>query len=282
MSSLFFRILQHLLPRGAAFGRARAAASSWTVGDGSTVGSSLYVGGLTNKGPTLWRFLQGIANGGLDDVRAFLDLVLLDVFPDTTRQLAEWEAQYGLEPAADDATRRLNLAAEWAATGGQSPGYIQGVLQAAGFNVYVYDWFASGPPYSARNPFNYTTQPLIGGVQCIIESSSSVFECEGFASDGSPLADQAQCDAFLANDPHYLVNVDLTLRPPPMIPDSATPDGPAWRRFMYVGGPTFPAAPLPANGDWATVPLSRRDEFQRLLMKLRPTHLWVCTLVNYV
>jgi uncharacterized protein DUF2313 len=237
--SVHFRAFQHLVPRGLA----------WRL----PVGRSLR------------KLFEGLAPA-FGRERDFADDILNDLFPATTRQLAEWEAQYGLEPAESDseATRRLALAAEWAATGGQSPGYIEGVLQAAGFDVYVHEWWSSGPPYVARDPNDYTDLPLIGSVQCTPDGESDQPQC---TADNEP--DQPQCDAFLVNDPHYFVNLDLTPRAPPPIPDD--PD--VWPYFLYIGGETFP--------DLAVVPIARKASLERLIQKLKPAQNWIVTLITY-
>jgi hypothetical protein len=242
MSALFFRIFQHLLPRGAA----------WKVTIAKTLRSFFL--GLSEQ--------PAVAKGYIDDV-------YFDLFPATTRELNEWEKQFGLEltdmtSAPAVVAGRLALAAEWAATGGQSPSYIQGVLQTAGFDVYVHDWWSSGPPYVARDPRDYTDLPLIGLYQCTGDAFryTSQPQCSG-------LPTQPQCNAFLANDPHYLVNKDLTRRAPPPVPDDDT----KWPYFLYVGGETFP--------DHAIVDITRRAEFERLILKLRPLELWIVTLIDY-
>ncbi len=80
---------------------------------------------------TLRSFFEGLA-GAPADARNFVDLVFEDAFPATARDpngaLSEWEKQFGLTPSSSalEVTRRLALAAEWAATGGQSPSYLQG------------------------------------------------------------------------------------------------------------------------------------------------------------
>jgi hypothetical protein len=248
---LFFRQIQHLFPRGHAW--------------------------RTTIDKTLRRFFLGLSQQP-QETRDFIDKVYLDLFPGTARSstdisipagersgaLEEWEKQFGLFPAdiANFTARRAALAAEWQAAGGQSPDYIQGILQAAGFNVFVHEWWSSGPPYVARDPRSYTTHPLIGLYQCTADGEPSQPEC-------SALGTQPQCNGFLANDPGYLVNLDLTQRPPPNVPDDST----KWPYFMYVGGETFPTR--------ATVDITRRAEFERLLLKLRPTHLWIVTLVDY-
>lgn len=237
---LFLRIFQHLLPD----------AEAWRL----TIAKQLR------------KFFEGLAGTPTDAV-TFVDEVYGDIFPKTTRELNEWERQYGL-PLTDMTSApavtagRLALAAEWAATGGQSPSYIQGVLQAAGFPVYVHEWWSSGPPYVARDPRNYITQPLIGLYQCHGDAFQYTTQPQC-----SALGSQPQCNGFLANDTHYLVNLDLTRRPPPRVPDD--PD--TWPYFMYVGGETFP--------DVAIVPSERRAEFERLILKLRPTQNWIVELI---
>lgn len=242
---LFFRVFQHLLPRSQA----------WRI----TIAK------------TLRKFFEGLS-AAPEDVRDFVDGVYGDLFPATARSrdedggsgaLEEWEAQFGLVPSelSNFDARRAAVDAAWKAQGGQSPAYIESVLQSAGFDVYVHDFWASGPPYVARDPRDYTTAPRVG-----------TYRCSGFATQPtcSSSASQPRCNAFLNNDPHYLVNKDLTRRAPPPIPD----DPSKFPFFMYVGGSTF--------GTTATVDAARRDEFQRLLLRLRPLHLWIVTLVDYV
>jgi hypothetical protein len=239
---LFLRIFQHLLPRSAA----------WK---------------LTIAKP-LRSFFEGLT-GVFSTARTFIDGVWGDMFPETTslRALAEFEKQFGLEPKADEAERRLELAAAWAAQGGQSPGYIQGVLRTAGHDVYVYEWWVSGPTppilgyadpsYSARDPRDYTETPLVGTVQCS-EFEENQPQCSEFAEN------QPQCNEFLANDPKYIVNLDLTPRPPPPIPDNPI----YWRHFWYVAG-------TPTVDEPGYVQVSRKAEFLRLIQRLKPSQTWV-------
>jgi hypothetical protein len=246
---LFFRIFQHLLPDSTA----------WRL----TIAK------------TLRSFFEGLA-GAPADARSFVDLVFEDRFPATARDpngaLSEWEKQFGLTPSssASEVTRRLALAAEWAATGGQSPSYLEGVLQTAGFDVWVYEWWVSGPdPYVPRDPRLYTTPPLIGTVQC----GNPDAYC------GNP---EAQCNGFLVNDTGYIVNLDLTPRAPPRVPDSEA----RWPFFLYIGGdPADVDDPEevepPDDIPFATIDAARRDEFQRLVLKLRPAQQWLVLRVSY-
>lgn len=228
---LFFRIYEHLLPR----------AEAWRI----TVAK------------TLRSFFDGIS-GGPEDARDFIDDVYDDLDPSTTRELEAWEAQFGITPGPTVAGRRLVVDAAWKATGGQSPRYLQDTVQAAGFpQLFVHDWWSSGPgPYVARDPRLYTNVPLFGTTQC----GEALAQC-GEAS--------ALCNAFLANDPKYLVNqVLLPIAPPPVLADPTT-----WPFFIYWGAETF--------GVEAVVGADRRAELEELLLKLCPTQLWIVEIIDF-
>lgn len=228
---LFFRMLQHLLPTGQA----------WRV--------------VVEK--TLRGFLMGVS-AWAEQAKSFVDLVYADVWPQSTRSLAAWEAQFGLLPSSSDAVRRQQVAAAWQMTGGQSPRYLQDVVRAAGFDVYIHEsFYYSGATRLWRDPLAHTSLPAFGTVRCGMPSA----RC-GVSS--------ARCNALLANEPGYIVNRDLSLNAPPRVPA-----GSAFRPFfVYWGGATF--------GDRASVPASRRSEFERVLLKICPAHCWIVTMVDYV
>lgn len=229
---LYLRLLQHLLPDGLA----------WRT---------------TIIGKALRKFLDGLSTS-FESARDYIDLVYTDRLPTSTRALDEWEAQFGLTAASTDAARRLALASAWSAQGGQSPRYLQDTVRAAGFDVYLHEWWVppNVDPRTARDPRTYTTQPLIGTVQC----------GEPLAQCGEPTA---LCNRFLANEPGYLVNRNLTNEAPPPVPD----DPATWPYFLYWGGETFPNP--------AVIPASRRAEFEQLILRICPAHLWLVTLVEY-
>lgn len=228
---LYLRMLQHLLPNGLAW--------------------------RTTVAKTLRKFFEGLS-ATIQNARDFIDLVYGDLFPTTTRELTEWEAQFALDTQDSDDDRRSALAGAWQAQGGQSPRYLQDTMQAAGFDVYIHEWW-SGPnvaPRTVRDPRDYTDLPLIGQTQCGDDGA----EC------GEP---DAQCSRFLANNPGYIVNNTLTGVAPPPVPDDPT----KWPFFLYWGGATFP--------NTATIPATRRAEFEKLLLKICPAHLWLVTLIEY-
>jgi len=225
-------------------------------------------------GSPIRRFFDGFGPT-LDRARDAADAPINEAFPETTTSLATWEKQFGLRGGGTDSERRAILAAEWQATGGQSVAYITQILQTAGFDVAVYEyWSAEGPPAVVRDPRDYTEQPLIGTVQCTPQTYQYLGQpqcSDGLVGPDDRVVHQFQCDAFLQNDPHYLVNKLLTNEAPPPVPDD--PD--TWPYFLYVGAST-------GFGDIAEIPLSRRAEFERLLLKLRPLQNWIVLLVQYV
>lgn len=271
MSAQFFRIFQHLLPRGQAwrittvktlrkFFEGLAAGEQLTTEDGEPL--------ITEDGRPL------MAEGGfLVEARAAIDLVWADLFPRTTRELAEWERHFGIQAAPTTAARRQALAAEWAATGGQSPGYLQDLLQTAGFDVWVHEWWSSATPSyqdNLRDPRDYTTDPLVGTAQCTSDAfPDDQPQCTApFDEDGVPFA-QHLCNRFLVNDPGYFVNENLTPNAPPPIPS----DPSRWPFFVYVCGEVFP--------DPAVVPADRIAELKRLILKTIPKQDWVVLLVTH-
>lgn len=217
-------------------------------------------------GSWLRKLLEGFASLPAA-ARVFIDRVYEQLNPRTVdaENIPDWERQFGINfPASDEVTRRLALAAKWAATGGQSPQYIEDTLQAAGFNVYVHEWWVppNEAPRTARDPRAYANQPLIGQYQCIPDGETQ-HEC-------ADVSNGPQCTEWLMNEVNYIVNDNLTPIAPPPIPSD--PD--RWRFFIYIGAETFPNS--------AEVPMSRRDEFRELLLTICPAQQWIVTLVDYV
>lgn len=235
---MMLRLFQHLLPRALAWG--------------------------TTTHKRLRQFFEGLAAFAAEVV-LFVDLVLLDLLPRTTRELGAWEKQFALGSGGSLDDRRAKLAGEWAMQGGQSPDYLESTLHAAGFTtVFVHEWWSSGPPYVARDPRDHTRPPLLGVYQCEAVSSWECFD----PAPGEPLA--PHCDETLANDPGYLVNLDLTRRAPPPVPD----DPSRWPYFLYLAGAAFP--------DLAPVPSSRIAELKELILRIAPAQQWIVLLVEAV
>lgn len=244
-------------------------------------------------------FFEGLG-GAPADVKQYVDEVYGDVGPDTTRELVAWEDQFGL-PASmlTVSQRRARLDGAWKALGGQSPRYIQDTLQRAGFNVFVHEWWepsllhpaggsvAGDVSPVARDPFQYVwdgsaPRQFVGAGHVSAYCGGDLAFCSSQNSPpGYPLVNKVleavttvigaghvsavcggislACGATVTSyrRKQYAVPADPTKYP----------------YFLYIGGENFP--------DQATVPLTRRDEFEDLCLKICPLEQWLGILVTY-
>lgn len=271
---IFFRVFQHLLPR----------ARAWQ---------------LTIE-KTLRSFFQGLAPTG-SDARTFIDEVWLDIFPQTTREIDKWENQFALmNSGLTEQERRDRLDATWKALGGQDPTYIQDTLQAAGFNVFVHEWWEPSVEHPAGGSVNGDVTPVVRNPLTYLDDGTTpgaflMFDGGVDAQDGDPVSQ----DGGTATPQGYplvnkiLVSTVVTIGDgaagmqdgAPIAQDGGLttvysfeqfviPNDPTkWPFFLYIGGETFP--------DNASVPQSRRDEFEDLCLKICPLEQWLGILVTY-
>lgn len=229
MNDLFFRIIRHLLPR----------ARAWRLFAGSQIR----------------QFFEGLSGLG-GDTRDFVDDVYEDGFPATTRSLDEWEQQFDLrDTGLTTAQRRDRLTGAWQATGGQSPRYIQDTLQAAGFPLYVHEWWIpASAPVAARDP------AAIIGIEGFVQCGEPGVQC------GEP---EALCGNYVALG-YMLVN--RTLQPIDLI---LAPSNPAhWPYVLYIGDATLTGS--------VSIPTARRLELETLLLQIKPAQQWLAVMVKYV
>ena len=228
------------------------------------------------------------------DIREYFQRILLDLYPESTRCLDKWEQEFGLMPVGTEPERRARLDAAWKAVGGQSPRYLQDIFQAAGFDVYVHEpfYFDDFNIKRIRNPNLYIDEceidpcfvPLVtagnqfaiaGGQFAIAGASSEAkgyllvnkireVEVNAIFSAGSSLAIAGNSNAVAgASSGIEFSQKEYT------IPE----DQDEWAYIAYIGGETFP--------DLASIPESRRNEFEALLLQYCPEQLWLGVLVNY-
>lgn len=263
----FFQLYKLLLPR-----KSRA----WRLPAGSNIA----------------KFFRGLSDFP-NDIKIFFDQIYEDLLPQTTRQLPEWEAQFGL-PSANlpEQQRRDRLAGAWSATGGQSPFYIQTTLQNAGFNVFVHEWWEpidgrSGGSVSGESLALITGdgdtlvtgdgdtlvasliyEPAVRNPFDVLASGAIVYVMNDGGADAQDGDEQAMDGATSGATGQVLVN----------LPEFTTPvipvDENKWRFFLYIGGEVFP--------DHANVPAARRREFETLCLKICPTEQWLGLLIDYV
>lgn len=270
----FLRVFNHLLPD----------ARAWRIG--------------TNK--RLRQFFEGLAASPAEDTRQFFDSIWLELLPESTTSLDEWEDQFGLQSSGlTEQERRARLAAVWRATGGQSPRYVQDTLQGAGFDVYVHEWWApvdTPAPgekvcVTPRNPLQYLRRetdpdPLLvecgePDVQCgeIFAQAGNTLGPRGYplvnkilrtAPDfiplcGEPVAECGEPEALCGNFDKFIDE---------QVPYVLPTDPDKWPFFLYIGGEEF--------GTLAQVDPSRKNEFERLCLKICPAQQWLGVLVEYV
>jgi hypothetical protein len=263
---LFLRVYQHLLPRARALSLVAEKA--------------------------LRRLFEGLT-GLPAAIQEFVDLILLDVFPDTTRELAEWETQFGVvNPATAEADRRAAITAAWNRGGGLGPDALQDVLQEAGFPLFVHDSFYFTPAKAIRNPNLYLADSdttIVYVAECgeaLAECGETTAICGDTSTPtgillvnkilvraldylaavtcGEALAQCGEPDAECGNNSGF--NSQLKPYRIPSDPD-------LWPYFWYVGGETF--------GDSVTIPLTRKQELENLVLKIGPAHLWTGLIVDY-
>jgi hypothetical protein len=249
---------------------------------------------------TLRRFFEGLTGVGAD-TKTFHDGIFEDIDPQKTRELAEWENQFALASTGlTEQERRDRLEATWKALGGQSPRYIQDTLQAAGFDVYVHEWWEPIPDRPnggsidgdvvpvARIPFDYLDDGT-GGVQFLmVDGAADAQDGDAISQDGStsvpvgyPLvnkiletfsdligdgAPEMQDGGEQAQDGGLIGGFKQKQYAIPADPTK-------YPYFLYVGAQTFP--------DQAMLPQSRREEFETLCLKICPTEQWLGILVSY-
>jgi hypothetical protein len=235
----------------------------------------------------LRQFFEGLSGTG-EDVKAATDDVYLDVFPQTTRELDQWEEQFGLtQVPLTEQERRDRLDAAWKQQGGQSPRYIQDTLQANGFNVFIHQWWVPGTEMPVNTPGCVTPRvpsETIGffGAQCgepSAQCGEPSAQCGNsllaryFNECGEQTAqcgeEGAQCGAFAARVGYMLVNKSPNFNPsfaPPTEVDKQA-------YILYIGGINYT--------DVAEIPATRKDEFETLCLKICPTQQWLGIIVRY-
>ena len=270
---IWLRIYEHLLPR----------AKAWQI----TIDKNLR------------RFFVGIA-GLPESIKDAQDQTWNDYRPAETTKLSLWEDQFALQPyGLTEQEKRDRLDATWKAQGGQDPRYIQGTLQAAGFDVYVHEWWeptsrvAGGSVNNddvpvARNPFDYLDDGTTGLRYLMFDGgvdahdgdpvsqdggtnapvgyplvNKVIISSEDIIGDGSPGMQDGDPDA---QDGSFSVNYK---RKQYIIPV----DSSKYPYFLYIGGEVFP--------NIAEVPESRREEFEDLCLKICPCEQWLGILINY-
>jgi len=248
----------------------------------------------------IYDFFKGLGQAIVDDPISESDKTTLGVFPEFTEDLDEYEEQFNILPVEGltDAERAARIEAAWKAIGGQSPSYIQGVLQKAGFDLYVHDWYDPSyvpPPVlpvikaecgetpmecgeefaecgntedqgiasgEAWNPIDYIVTP--GVPYKLLINKDYTVSVDFYGECGEPLAECGEPTMECGN--YSAINYDETLF-------YIAPYLSAWYYYIYIGSQTFISA--------VNVPSERADELEDLVLSLCPTHKKIVLCVNY-
>ncbi|AAQ96490.1 hypothetical protein [Vibrio phage VP16T] len=203
-------------------------------------------------------------------VRDHLGSAYTDLLPQYTRRLDDWERQFGLPTVnISDEDRRQRLEAAWRPIDGQGIDTLQDVLQASGFNVYFHNWWVPGSePVPGSNAL-----PTIRNPADFLSLNEARVNCgEPLAQCGEPTA-QAGNSLQTPPTPQGRLLVNIIQTDTGQV-EYAIPTDPAeFPHIIYVGGEEF--------GTYAAVPFERREEFEALILRIRPAHKWVGLLINY-
>lgn len=200
------------------------------------------VGGVFEK---LLNGLQASEARAYDDAVSILNSAIPDNDSFSTDDATAWEKRLGMitNPSVQLSDRKQAIQRKMAHPGlipaRQNYLYLQGQLQAAGFDVYVYenrfpDYFAG---YVTKTPAEFSVLPYP-----LTQSQHGQFQ-HGQRNHG-------------ANFSNRVINhIDEDL-------DRNFNTGPTYRSTFFIGGPTA--------GSWAVVDANRKDEFRQTILKIKP------------
>jgi hypothetical protein len=203
---------------------------------------------------TLKQFFEGLAIAP-KNAKDHLASVFLEMLPFHTTYLKDWSEQFGslITFDADE------LAAEWAAIGGQDPDYIQTCIQSICPNCYVHEWWVPGSdPVEARNPFvgtdPYHPENLIESSFVLVNDLTDMFPNYTYQfGDGTEFVGDNSVQ-FGEYDGHIW---RLKRYPCPNVPNE-------YPTYWYVGGETWP--------EFAHIAPSKLRPLMRMIFKIKPVH----------
>lgn len=197
------------------------------------------------------------------EARAYSDALSLfdSIIPDNTNFTADdatmWEIRLGmitnilvpLEDRKDAIRRKMNHPGTIRAR--QNYRYLEGQLQAAGFDVYVHEnRFPDGfGGYVTKTPTVFSLLPFP-----IRSYMHSPFVQHGQIQHGASFGNKVVNHIEESIDNYFSIGSNL-------------------RSTFFIGGQTA--------GSWATVDANRKNEFRQLILKIKPVQTVGFTLINY-
>ncbi len=289
---MFFKILKHLLPKS----------EVWKI--------------VIEK--ILKKFFQGITVFP-KDIKDFVDNVYGDIFPQITRELQKWENQFNIILGKTEQERRDNITGRWRAQGGQGLDYLQDVLQSAGYNVFVHQWWYDTDPITVYYGNTGYTNAYTGNPNCdtgheiildySIRNPNEYLENEnlpiyqaytgGPTDTGSP---DGETGVLLSGTGKLLVNkgasfVDIRYQSYTGNPDDDTGNPDSETGVIYEIVFSEITYDVPTNVDdfsyilyigaetfpeFAQIDADQQDEFERVILTYFPAYEWVGLLIDYI
>lgn len=214
---------------------------------------------LWKSSASVLRIFTGVQDW-FDDAREKFDFGLLENRPSTTSDVFERLVKAGISlrflSGISEADARSLLTTIEPRSTGQAAARLEEILQSAGFDVYVYEWFepGTGPTWAERNPVPYLSVALAGLMHCD-------------DSDATCDSSIAYCDDWLVSGGNWLTNQSL-------IPRAKTPPQPtSYHGLFYVCGPTF--------GEIALIDPEKRELLEYLILRYKRATQWAVLIVDY-
>ena len=212
------------------------------------------------------------------EVRAINDslAILYAILPDndnfTADDATDWERRLGLisNPDVELSLRKLAILRKMNHPGTikarQHYLYIQGQLQAAGFDVYVYE------NLSETDVTDFIIIPEIANLDELNLDEFNLGDATTVYPElfGQSNLDEFNLGEFELNGVVYLNKIVNNI---PELADSYFNTGLTLRATFFIGGPT--------SGSFASVPTARKNEFRQLILKLKPVQNVGFLLINY-
>jgi uncharacterized protein YmfQ (DUF2313 family) len=215
------------------------------------------------------------------DALAILSSILPDNDNFTTADATDWERRLGLitNPAVSLANRKLAIQRKMNHPGTikarQHYLYVQGQLQAAGFNVFVHEnIFDDGYGDAiAIDPADFIE---IDGIGELNEFELDELELGDATTVFPELFNFAELDTFdlggnELNGAEYTAKIANSLSAEA---DASFNIGENYRSTFFIGGE--------APGTFANVDLQREREFRQLVLKLKPSQTIAFLLIDYI
>lgn len=199
--------------------------------------------------------LAASENRAYQDAVGLLDAILPDNSNFTADDATDWERRLGMitGTGVSLADRKLAIQRKMAHPGDiparQHHDYLEGQLQAAGFDVYVYEnVFPSGGGFVPISPF---TALGGGGVSDVQHGDVQHGDAQHGGSYSNIIAN------YIDEDQDSLFYIPSNLK-----------------GTFFIGGDPF--------GTLADVDIERKAEFRQLILRLKPVHMVGYLFINYV